>query len=43
MQGMSVANIAEHLGIPVGTVKIRLFRGRAVLREKLHRLDQQNS
>lgn len=43
MQGMSVADIAEHLGIPVGTVKIRLFRGRAMLREKLHRLDQKNS
>ncbi|HZD99779.1 MAG TPA: RNA polymerase sigma factor [Micromonosporaceae bacterium] len=33
---MSVQEVAEQLGIPVGTVKARLSRGRAVLAELLH-------
>ena len=33
---MSVQQVAEQLGIPVGTVKARLSRGRALLAELLH-------
>jgi RNA polymerase sigma-70 factor, ECF subfamily len=33
---MSVQEVAEQLGIPVGTVKARLSRGRALLAELLH-------
>ena len=33
---MSVHEVAEQLGIPVGTVKARLSRGRALLAELLH-------
>jgi RNA polymerase sigma-70 factor (ECF subfamily) len=32
---MSVSAIAHELGVPVGTIKARLSRGRAVLREQL--------
>ena len=32
---LSVAAIAQELGVPVGTVKARLSRGRAALREQL--------
>ena len=37
LEGLGVKEIAERLSMPVGTVKIRLHRGRAVLREKLER------
>jgi RNA polymerase sigma-70 factor, ECF subfamily len=33
---MSVQEVAEQLGVPVGTVKARLSRGRALLAELLH-------
>ncbi|MEU4240922.1 sigma factor-like helix-turn-helix DNA-binding protein [Actinoplanes sp. NPDC026619] len=32
---LDYAEIAEHLGIPVGTVKSRIHQGRADLREYL--------
>ena len=32
---LSVAAIAQETGVPVGTVKARLSRGRAALRERL--------
>lgn len=37
LEGLGVKEIGERLGMPVGTVKIRLHRARAVLREKLER------
>ncbi|MEZ4417300.1 MAG: sigma-70 family RNA polymerase sigma factor [Gemmatimonadota bacterium] len=36
VQGMSYGEIAEVMGVPVGTVKSRLFRGRRQLQEKLY-------
>ncbi|MCA9737415.1 MAG: sigma-70 family RNA polymerase sigma factor [Gemmatimonadota bacterium] len=36
VQGMSYAEIADIMGVPVGTVKSRLFRGRRQLQEKLY-------
>ncbi len=36
MADMSVQEVAEQLGVPVGTVKARLSRGRALLAELLH-------
>ena len=36
LEGMSYAEIAQVLDIPVGTVKSRLFRGRRLLQEKLY-------
>ncbi len=38
MQGLEYDRIAEALDVPVGTVKSRLFRARAALRERLERL-----
>ena len=35
MEGMAIEKISEVLEIPVGTVKSRLNRGRAMLHEKL--------
>jgi RNA polymerase sigma-70 factor (ECF subfamily) len=35
VQGLRYAEIAEILGIPEGTVKSRLFRGRRILQKKL--------
>ena len=35
MQDMDYAEMAEVLGIPVGTVKSRLFRARCLMRERL--------
>jgi len=37
-QGMDYASIAEALGVKVGTVKSRLFRARAALRDAVERL-----
>lgn len=36
LEGLSYGEIAEQLGIPVGTVKSRLYRGRRRLQEKLY-------
>ncbi len=36
VEGMSYAEIAEILGVPVGTVKSRLFRGRRRLQQRLY-------
>ena len=40
LDGLSVKEIAERLGVPDGTVKIRLHRARDVLKEKLARFKQ---
>lgn len=40
LDGLGVKEIAERLGIPVGTVKIRLHRARAALRETLARFEE---
>jgi RNA polymerase sigma-70 factor (ECF subfamily) len=37
LQGLRYAEIAEVLGVPEGTVKSRLFRGRRLLQKKLAR------
>ena len=36
LEGFTYAEAAEVLGLPVGTVKSRLFRGRRLLQEKLY-------
>ena len=38
-QGLDYADIAKVLGVPVGTVKSRLFRARAALRERVEGLE----
>lgn len=38
LQGLDYADIAEVLGTPIGTVKSRLFRARAALRDALEQL-----
>jgi len=35
VQGMRYAEVAQVLGVPEGTVKSRLFRGRRILQKKL--------
>jgi len=37
LEGLSVKEIGERLGVPEGTVKIRLHRARSVLKEKLEK------
>jgi len=37
LEGLSYDEIAEAMGVPVGTVKSRLFRGRRRLQEALYR------
>jgi RNA polymerase sigma-70 factor (ECF subfamily) len=37
MEGLPYAEIAEALGVPVGTVKSRLFRARRILQGRLRR------
>jgi RNA polymerase sigma-70 factor (ECF subfamily) len=37
IEGLGYQEVAETLGIPVGTVKSRLFRGRKRLQQSLHR------
>jgi len=36
VEGLPYAEVAEILGVPVGTVKSRIFRGRRILQEKLY-------
>lgn len=36
LQGLSYQEIADVVGVPIGTVKSRLFRGRKVLKEQLY-------
>ena len=38
LNGMSYQEISEHLGIPIGTVKSKIFRARQTLQEKLKEL-----
>ena len=40
MEGMSLPDVAEVLGVPVGTVKSRVFRGRRLLAELLGNQNQ---
>jgi RNA polymerase sigma-70 factor (ECF subfamily) len=40
VQGLDYAQIAETLEVPVGTVKSRLFRARAALREQIERMEK---
>jgi RNA polymerase sigma-70 factor (ECF subfamily) len=40
VHGLSVADVAEVLSIPAGTVKSRVFRGRRLLAERLGNLAQ---
>lgn len=37
-EGQDLATAARRLGLPEGTVKARLFRGRKILRERLERI-----
>ena len=37
LQGLRYAEVAQVLGVPEGTVKSRLFRGRRILQRKLLR------
>jgi len=42
LEGLGVKDIAARLDMPPGTVKIRLYRARDVLREKLQRFEDQS-
>ena len=39
VQGLEYEQVAEVLGVPMGTIKSRLFRARAALREAIERLE----
>lgn len=39
VQGLEYEQVAEVLGVPIGTIKSRLFRARAALREAIERLE----
>lgn len=39
VQGLEYEQVAEVLGVPIGTIKSRLFRARAALREAVERLE----
>lgn len=39
VQGLEYEQVAEVLGVPMGTIKSRLFRARAALREAVERLE----
>ncbi|MFI4915914.1 MAG: RNA polymerase sigma factor [Phycisphaerales bacterium JB060] len=41
VQGLEYEQVAEVIGVPVGTVKSRLFRARAALRDLIEELDGQ--
>ena len=39
MEGMDYQEVADVIGVPVGTIKSRLFRARAAMREQLEKME----